>query len=226
MSKGFKGAGGMFWAALVWACLSSHAVAWEVETETRGATGEAGETGRPNHRTLNLRLGGAGAFALGEDLERESLGESGGQATVGMDLVLMEPAAASLVVGYNGFVPGDAGSMHEVFFALGFKFRFAVDRSGALNEIGGNVLGDLWMDLHFGFHRYQAQNHGGLSLGLGYEFALTRGLNVGPFGRVQLTPWGFGLGYLMFAVGIQASVGVTTDLDGQRDRGAKSRAGR
>ncbi len=179
--------------------------------------------GRPNHRVFNLHLGGGFAFAVGNDLDNAGLGEYGGQGTLGADYAVGGPLALSLLVGINGFGPGDDNLLQDLFFGAGFRFRFIVDRNGALNQEGGNAFGNLWLDIHFGYHSYLAEDHGGFNIGLGYEFSLFKDFNLGPYGRFQFVPWGEYLQYMMFAVGIQISFSGQfepddTDEDGIEDK--------
>ncbi len=163
--------------------------------------------GRPNHRSFNLHLGAGAAFALGDDVDNANYGDKGGQALLGMDFVLTEPVAFSILGGYNGYTPGDDKGLQDVFIGAGFRLRFLVDKSGALKEEGGNAWGNLWLDAHISYHYYDLDSHGGFNVGLGYEFALVKDFNLGPYARFQYTPWGGDLEYSMFSIGIQMSLG-------------------
>jgi outer membrane protein OmpA-like peptidoglycan-associated protein len=188
---------------------------------TDSASGNSGGDqsllGRPNHRQFNLHFAMGSAFALADDFEQEGFGESGAQGTFGMDFVLNEPIAFSLIAGYNGYFPNDNGAVQDLYLGMGFRLRFAVDTNGSLYEQGGNALGNLWLDIHFGVHKYEYENHGGFNIGLGYEFSIAKNFNLGPYGRIQHTPWGQGLNYLMFAFGIEVSLGAQTEPD-DRDK--------
>jgi outer membrane protein OmpA-like peptidoglycan-associated protein len=171
------------------------------------------ELGRPNHRSFNLHLFAGAAFALGEDLEDAGYGDIGGQGALGLDWVLAEPLAFSILGGYNGFVTDDVEGLRDLFVGAGFRLRFLANRGGALNEEGGNPWGNLWLDAHISYHHYDLDHHGGFNVGLGYEFSLAKDFNFGPYGRFQYTPWGGGLEYTMFAVGVQFSLGGQLEPD-------------
>ncbi|MDJ0765699.1 MAG: hypothetical protein QNJ97_22135 [Myxococcota bacterium] len=163
--------------------------------------------GTPNFRTINLHLAAGGMFALWDDLAIEGLGEVGGQGTLGADLGVREFLALSVLCGANIYSKGERGALRDIFATAGIRLRFAVDRRGALVEEGGDALGNVWMDVHVGYHRYRAEHHGGINLGLGYAFALARDFNLGPYGRIQFTPWGDGLKYFAASIGLQVSLG-------------------
>ncbi|MCP4604823.1 MAG: OmpA family protein [Proteobacteria bacterium] len=179
----------------------------EVSLSASAQDGEAAkkQIGRPNHRNLNLHLATGGAFAVGEDLDDAKLGNIGGQITLGMDFGLSDLFAFSILGGYSGYALEDQGALQDLFIGAGLQMRLLVDHNGALGEEGGNALGNLWVDAHIAYHYYEADNHGGFNLGIGYEFSIAKDLNLGPYMRFQYTPWGDDLKYATFAFGFQIS---------------------
>jgi outer membrane protein OmpA-like peptidoglycan-associated protein len=207
--------------AIAMACLlfvSTAASAEETEGSVSGsislggdaeadAEGSAGPKGHSNHRTFNVHLAAGAIFGLGDDLSNANSGDIGGQGTVGFDIVLIEPLALSVLGGYNGFSKDDFGAVQDLFVGAGLRLRLFTDYGGSLSEEGGNAKGNLWIDAHFNYHSYNYEDHGGYNIGLGYEFALIRDFNLGPYVRFQHTPLGDGLNYMAIAVGLQISLG-------------------
>jgi outer membrane protein OmpA-like peptidoglycan-associated protein len=182
----------------------------------------AGALSRPNHRFFNVRLTGGADVALGDTLEKRGLGEVGGQGAIGVDWVIVEPLAFSILVGYSAFASGDEGALQDLFATVGFRLRLFTDKKGALNQPGGNAAGHLFLDAHFGYHGYENQEHAGYNIGLGYEFSLAKDFNLGPYCRFAHTPIGDGFSYLSIAFGLQVSVGGKfkpddADKDGVED---------
>ncbi len=162
---------------------------------------------RPNHRFFNVRLTAGADFALGDALDSRGLGKVGGQGALGIDWVIVDPLAFSILVGYNAFASGDEGALQDLFATVGFRLRLFADKKGALNQPGGNAAGHLFIDAHFGYHSYENQEHAGYNVGLGYELSLAKDFNLGPFVRFAHTPIGDGFEYYAISFGIQASVG-------------------
>ncbi|MFT3841020.1 MAG: OmpA family protein [Myxococcaceae bacterium] len=105
---------------------------------------------------------------------------------------------------------------------IGARVRLLNDEKGYLFNPGGpngNALGNLWADAHLNY------THGalgiGFDVGLGYEFSIIDGLQVGPFarlnwlGRDQLLTFG-----LTFSVGFPSNVPPEADPDGDGIKGA------
>lgn len=181
---------------------------------------------RPNHRRFNVRILAGGDLALGSKLEDHDLGKAGAVGALGIDWVLKEPIAFSMLAGYAAFVEGDAGALQDLFVTVGFRLRLFIDKSGAATEDGGNLAGHLFLDGHFGYHSYEKQEHAGYNVGLGYELSISKDFNIGPFVRFAHTPIGDGFSYMSISFGIQASVGGKfepddVDNDGIEDKDDK-----
>lgn len=162
---------------------------------------------RPNHRFFNVRLTAGADMALGDALSSRGLGDIGGQGAIGIDWVVVEPLAFSILIGYSAFASGDDGALQDLFATVGFMLRLFPDKKGALGQPGGNIAGHLFLDAHFGYHSYENHERAGYNVGLGYEFSLAKDFNFGPFVRFAHTPIGNGFSYFSLAFGIQASVG-------------------
>ena len=168
---------------------------------------------RPNYRRFNVRLAGGASFALRSDLEERGLGEYGGQGLIGVDWVIMDPLAFSVLVGYSAFSQGDSGALQDLFATVGFMLRLFPDKNGALGEKDGNALGQLFLDAHFGYHNYEREDRAGYNIGIGYEFSLSKDFNFGPYFRFAHAPIGDGFAYMSASFGIQASVGGKFEPD-------------
>ncbi len=168
---------------------------------------------RPNYRRFNVRLSGGASFALKDDLKKRGLGEVGGQGLIGVDWVIVDPLAFSILVGYTAFSQGDVGALQDLFATVGFMLRLFADKNGALGEKGGNAAGQLFIDAHFGYHNYERQDRAGYNVGIGYEFSLSKDFNFGPYFRFSHVPIGDGFSYMSASFGIQASVGGKFEPD-------------
>ncbi len=189
------------------------------ESTEQPTRGEGTFIKRPNHRRFNVRITGGADFALGNTLEKRGLGEYGGQGAIGIDWVIVDPLAFSILVGYSAFSTGDNGALQDLFATVGFRLRLFANENGALGEKGGNPWGHLFLDAHFGYHTYENEDHAGYNVGLGYELSIARDFNLGPFCRFAHTPIGDGFSYMSFAFGVQASVaGKFGPDDADRDR--------
>jgi outer membrane protein OmpA-like peptidoglycan-associated protein len=169
--------------------------------------------GRPTHRPFNLHFAGGATFGLGDDLKNAHYGDIGGQALVGIDIVLYEPLALSILGGFNPMAAsGNDAALRSVFIGAGFMLRLFASDKGALFD-DGTAAGSLWIDAHVNYVAHKLQDHGGYDVGLGYEFALWKDVNLGPYARFQHVAWGEGLTFMLMSVGIQLSFGGTTGPD-------------
>jgi len=169
--------------------------------------------GRPTHRQFNLHFAGGALFGLGDDLSDANKGDIGGQALVGLDIVLHEPLALSILGGFNPMAEdGAKGALRSVFIGAGFMLRLFSSDEGALFD-DGTAAGALWLDAHINYVAHLFEDHGGYDIGLGYEFALWKDVNLGPYGRFQHVAWGDGLNFMEISVGLQLSFGGTTGPD-------------
>jgi outer membrane protein OmpA-like peptidoglycan-associated protein len=172
---------------------------------------EAG--GRPTHRQFNLHFAGGVLFGLGDDLQKAKLGDIGGQALVGLDIVLYEPLALSIMGGFNPMAAsGSDGALRSVFIGAGFMLRMFSSDKGALCD-GGTAAGSLWLDAHVDYIAHKLEDHGGYDIGLGYEFALWKDVNLGPYARFQQVAWGKGLTFMEISAGLMLSFGGATGPD-------------
>ncbi len=193
----------------------------EAAVSLDGATGDgtanvAGD--RPTHRAFNLHLAVGAAFGLGDTLadHEPPYDEAGGEGTIGLDIVMIEPLAFSILGGFDGFGLADTDGLRNVFVGAGFRLRIFADRNGALFD-EGTVAGNLWLDAHFAYYNYLYEDHGGYNIGLGYEFALWKNVNLGPYLRFHHTPLGDGFHFAMLTAGIAISFGgqmAADDRDG------------
>lgn len=215
---------GIFVIALITYSPLSHAVETDEKKEERVDSGLSPELlKRPNHRRFNVRILAGADLALGSELEDRDLGKAGAMGALGIDWVLKEPIAFSMIAGYAAFVEGDAGALQDLFVTVGFRLRLFADKSGAATEDGGNLAGHLFLDGHFGYHSYEKQEHAGYNVGLGYELSVSKDFNIGPFVRFAHVPIGDGFSYMSIAFGVQASVGGKfapddVDNDGIEDK--------
>ena len=123
-------------------CASGSARAGERETPSSGEDAASQHSQgalleHPNHRRFNVRIAAGADFALGDTLEKRDLGDIGGQGVIGIDWVIVDPLAFSILVGYSAFSPGDSGALQDLFATVGFQLRLFADRKGALGERGG-----------------------------------------------------------------------------------------
>lgn len=181
-----------------------------------GGEGEAAGISRPTHRAFNLHLGVGAAFGLGDDFENHDpeYEKFGGQGTLGLDIVIYEPLAISIMGGLNAFAFGEEDAVRAVFIGGGLRLRLFADKNGAVFD-EGTVWGNLWIDAHLDYSNYNFEDHGGYNIGLGYEFALWKDVNLGPYLRFHHLPWGDGFNFKMLAVGIAVSLGGQLAPDDQ-----------
>jgi outer membrane protein OmpA-like peptidoglycan-associated protein len=173
-----------------------------------GGEGDAAAGNRPTHRPFNLHFAIGGSFALGDDLENHDkpLDDKGGQGTVGLDFVMIEPLAFSILGGFNAFAGGPDNAMRNVFIGAGLRLRLFADYNGAALD-DGTIWGNLWIDAHINYDNYLYEHHGGYNIGLGYEFAIAKDFNMGPYVRFHHVPWGDGLNFQMLSIGLAISLG-------------------
>jgi outer membrane protein OmpA-like peptidoglycan-associated protein len=180
--------------------------------------GEAAADGvpRPTHRPFNLHFGVGAAFGLGDDFEDHDpkFEKYGGQGTLGLDIVMFEPLAFSIITGLNGFAFGEKDGLRAVFLGGGLRLRRFADQNGAVFD-EGTAWGNLWIDAHFDYVNYNFEDHGGYNIGLGYEFALWKDVNLGPYLRFHHVPWGDGFTFKALVVGIAVSLGGMFEADDQ-----------
>jgi len=181
-----------------------------------GGEGEADGVARPTHRAFNLHFGVGAAFGLGDDFENHdpAFEKYGGQGTLGLDIVVFEPLAVSIMGGLNAFAFGAEDAVRAVFVGAGLRLRLFADQNGAVFD-EGTIWGNLWIDAHFDYANYNFEDHGGYNIGLGYEFALWKDVNLGPYIRFHHLPWGDGFNFKMLAVGIAVSLGGQLAPDDQ-----------
>jgi outer membrane protein OmpA-like peptidoglycan-associated protein len=184
-----------------------------------GGEAEAEGLSRPTHRPFNLHFGIGAAFGLGDDFEDhqpDAFEKYGGQGTMGLDIVIYDPLAFSLMVGLNGFAFGEEDGLRSVFVGGGLRLRLFADQNGAVFD-DGTIWGNLWIDAHLDYANHDFEDHGGYNIGLGYEFALWKDVNLGPYIRFHHLPWGDGFQPMIFAVGVALSLGgkfAPDDQDG------------
>jgi outer membrane protein OmpA-like peptidoglycan-associated protein len=183
-----------------------------------GGEAAAGAGDRPTHRSFNLHLGVGAAFGLGDALADHDppFEEVGGEGTLGIDIVMIEPLAFSVLGGFDGFGIAETDGLRSVFVGAGFRLRLFADRNGAVFD-EGTAAGNLWLDIHFAYYNYSYEDHGGYNIGLGYEFALWKDVNLGPYLRFHHTPIGDGFNFAFLTAGIAISFGgrmAADDRDG------------
>jgi outer membrane protein OmpA-like peptidoglycan-associated protein len=174
--------------------------------------------GKYNHEKFNLRFAGGVAFGVGDDLSKGGYGDLGGQGAIGMDWVLIEPLALSILATYTPFGSGDDNrAIQDLAVGAGLRLRLFPGTGGPVNAPGGTIAGDLFLDAHFAYHNYRHEDHGGYNIGLGYELALAKRFNLGPYARFHHVFLGEDTrdnpNYMMFAVGLQISVGAQMEPD-------------
>lgn len=177
---------------------------------------------RPTHDKFNLHLGVGFVMGLPDDLKDADYEDMGVQGLVGFDVVLAGPLALSFQGGFNSFVMGDGpNSLTSAFVGAGFRLRMFADTHGALSE-GGTAAGNLWLDAHFSYVNHIYEDHGGYDVGLGYEFALFKNINMGPYARFMHVVLGDDLKYMAVSGGLAISIAGDTepgdmDMDGILD---------
>ncbi len=177
---------------------------------------------RPTHDRFNLHLGVGFVYGIGDDLSDNRYENMGVQGLVGFDVVLVEPLALSFQGGFNSLIAGDKSeSITSAFVGAGLRLRFFASTKGALTE-GGSAAGNLWLDAHFDYINHVYEDHGGYDIGLGYEFALFKNINMGPYVRFMHVAIGDGIKYMAISGGLAISIaGDTTpgdmDMDGVID---------
>ena len=178
---------------------------------------------RPTHDRFNLHLGVGYVYGIDynndfRDDTPKGYRNQGIQGLVGFDIVLIEPLALSFQGGFNSFVGGTLGkeSLTSAFIGAGLRLRFFASNRGPLSD-GGSAAGNLWLDAHFSYINHAYEDHGGYDIGLGYEFAFFKNINIGPYVRFQHAVLGGGIQYMAIAAGLAMSIaGDTTprDMDG------------
>jgi hypothetical protein len=173
---------------------------------------------RPTHDRFNLHLG-VGFLGMLDTNARDGLYKKlGVQGTVGFDVVLREPVALSFQGGFNSFMAGSGNdTVTSAFVGAGLRLRLFASTRGALTD-GGAAAGNLWLDAHFNYVNHLYEDHGGYDVGIGYEFALFKNINIGPYARFMHVPIGKGLQYIAISGGLAISIaGETTPGDMDRD---------
>ena len=178
---------------------------------------------RPTHDRFNLHLGVGYVYGIDynnafRDDTPKGYRNQGIQGLVGFDIVMIEPLALSFQGGFNSFVGGTLGkeSLTSAFIGAGLRLRFFASNRGPLSD-GGSAAGYLWRDAHFSYINHAYEDHGGYDIGLGYEFAFFKNINIGPYVRFQHAVLGGGIQYMAIAAGLAMSIaGDTTprDMDG------------
>jgi len=177
---------------------------------------------RPTHGKFNLHFAAGVTRELKDELKDNDLGGFGGQGLVGFDIVIAEPLAFSVLGGFNPFTDTQIrDGLRSVFVGAGFRLRLFADKHGALFD-NGTAAGNLWLDAHIDYVTHIYEDHGGYNIGLGYEFALFKNVNMGPYVRFQHVPWGEGQHYMIFSGGLAVSLSgdfkpSDTDGDGIND---------
>ncbi len=149
------------------------------------------ETGR-----VNLHLEGAPALTL-NNWQRETLGTGlagGGR----LEYVFHERFGVQLGVLSVNFSEGDHPTGYRSIegaqvtaVSVGGRFRILNDDQGYLWSWGhrpdhtGNWWGNLWVDLHGDYFHTGGEHRAGADLGIGAEFSLLNGLQIGPFIRMM-----------------------------------------
>jgi outer membrane protein OmpA-like peptidoglycan-associated protein len=152
----------------------------------------AAETGK-----FNLHLEGAAAFGLaGWQSEDLGVGVSGAGR---LEFPLAEWLGIEVGGGYLQFFDGGNPDGYElvddstylVNVSAGARFRIVNDEGGywwawsADPAHIGNLWGNLWADVHFDYYRTGDLNRVGGDIGVGAEFSLVNGLQIGPLVRVH-----------------------------------------
>lgn len=115
---------------------------------------------------LNLHLEGALATPIAGPLQADGDNVTyGGIVWVGADYQIKSPFALELILGGGYF--GDPYPNHLMdngtpYFtaAVGARLRFLDNREGYLNEEGGDILGNLWVSAHLGYHFFDEHQFG------------------------------------------------------------------
>ncbi len=145
-------------------------------------------------------------------------------------IAVLGPIAPQIQV--FGYGAGDASYLQKgaLFGAgIGARLRLFNDEKGYLFNPGtthnGNLWGNLWLDAHF---NYNSGGFGpGFDVGLGAEFSLVDGLNVGPLAKfvfasqrpVDTSPTMMMLFGLSFTIGAPQTTPDDVDYDGDGIRG-------
>ena len=210
-----------FWALIAAAVLALSAPAVMADEEESsvsidvsiGAAGNADGVDRPTHRPFNIHFGAGFNVGLGDELNDGEFGDLGGQGLIGLDIVMAEPLAFSILGGFNAFSStDDYDGLRSMFIGAGLHLRLFADKNGALFD-DGTAAGNLWIDAHIDYVAHLFEDHGGYNIGLGYEFALWKDVNFGPYVRFQHVAWGEGQLYKVLSFGVQISLGGSTGPD-------------
>ncbi|MBN2529969.1 MAG: OmpA family protein [Deltaproteobacteria bacterium] len=215
----------VFIASSSFAAKKSVGLSGSISTEGTEGKSESLNLYRPTHDKFNLHLGIGFVMGLGNDLpDTRPVGyeDMGVQGLVGFDVVLKDPLALSFQGGFNSFVAGDeTNSLTSAFVGAGFRLRFFADTHGALSE-GGTAAGNLWLDAHFDYVNHVYGDHGAYDAGVGYEFALFKNINIGPYARFMHVFIGDKVKYKAISAGLAISIAGDTepgdmDMDGILD---------
>ncbi|MBN2804138.1 MAG: OmpA family protein [Deltaproteobacteria bacterium] len=199
--------------------ISMVAVAEDSKTEAKADEVASGDLYRPTHDKFNLHLGVGFVYGMGENLKKNQYENMGVQGLVGFDIVLLEPLALSFQGGFNTLVGGPKSeSLTSAFVGAGFRLRFLSDTNGALAD-GGTAAGNMWIDAHFSYVNHVYEDHAAYDIGVGYEFALFKNINMGPYARFMHVAIGSGTRYMAISGGLAISIaGDTTPQDMDRDQ--------
>jgi len=166
---------------------------------------------RPTHDKFNLHLGVGFIYGNSDDLSNNKYEDLGVQGLVGFDVVLVKPLALSFQGGFNSLIAGsESESITSAFVGAGLRLRFFADTRGSLSE-GGTAAGNMWFDAHFDYVNHIYEDHGGYDVGLGYEFALFKNINMGPYARFMHVAIGDGVNYISISGGLAISIAGDTE---------------
>ena len=140
-----------FWALIAAAilALSTTAVMADEEESSAsidisiGADGSADGGNRPTHRQFNIHFGAGFDLGLGDDLNDGGFGNLGGQGLIGLDIVMAEPLAFSILGGFNALSStDDYDGLRSMFFGAGLHLKVNkafLDSSETVSATGFSV---------------------------------------------------------------------------------------
>ncbi|MBX3245976.1 MAG: OmpA family protein [Myxococcales bacterium] len=181
------------------------------------------ESGRFN---LHLDLG-AGLPILGPLQPEPNVPVTAGfTGWFGADFQIVAPVAVEVLLGggyFSSAFPDRALERSGTPYfsaAVGARLRFMDNHEGYANEQGGDLLGNLWVSAHLGYHLFDGHQFG-VDAAIGYELSVVRPLQLGFFVRGVVMPGGRNQGVDAFvSVGITGSIelwGRTAQLDSDGD---------
>jgi hypothetical protein len=160
---------------------------------------------------------------LGEDLTRSGF-VSGASLKLDFGSMFGQPVAPQAELFGLGTANNNLLVSGALFGgAIGLRWRVLNDEHGYFfmpgQASGGNLWGNLWVDAMVAVGTGSKSPRVGFTAGVGYEFSLVDGLQIGPYAKVMYLQEALLIFGLSFSIGGPQTVPVEFDPDGDGIKG-------